>query len=144
MKKKVFLRDNINVIIIVFYKEYRDNYVVEEMQNSDDSSQHTDKKSKVIENLEKNLGKVDRWVVKVLIAGLLLSIMVTITGGLFFLIVQFIPELGWTFLLSLPIGLIISIIGGALFILFGLLILFNLIWRKGYLLLLRWFYSLAD
>jgi hypothetical protein len=102
------------------------------------------KKVKAIKELESRIGSVDRYVVKILIAGLLISIMITISGGLFFLITQFIPDLGWDYILSLPLGLQIVLFGGVLFLLFGLLTLFNIIWKRGYLLLLRWFYSITD
>ena len=102
------------------------------------------KKVKVIRELESRIGKIDRWVVKILIAGLLISIMITISGGLWFLITQFIPDLGWEYILALPLGLQVGLFGGILFLLFGLLTLFNIIWKKGYLLLLRWFYSVTD
>ncbi|MHA1838533.1 MAG: hypothetical protein ACTSYO_01035 [Candidatus Ranarchaeia archaeon] len=102
------------------------------------------KKEKVVKELESRIGAADRYVVKILIAGLLISIMITISGALVFLLTQFIPELGWNLVFSLPLGLQIVLFGGALFVLFGLLALFNIIWKKGYYLLLRWFYSIAE
>ena len=47
------------------------------------------KKERAIKALEQGIGSADRFVVKILIAGLLISIMVTISGGLVFIITQF-------------------------------------------------------
>jgi hypothetical protein len=85
--------------------------------------------------------KADHYVVKLLIGGLLLSIMILMGGGLIFLVTLLLPSIGWAWFFSLNIGLQIMIIGGALFGLFGLFILFNIIWKAGYSTLIRIFYG---
>ena len=90
---------------------------------------------------EDKLTRADRYIVRTLIGGLLLSIMILMGGGLVFLITLLLPTIGWEWFFSLNIGLQIMIIGAALFGLFGLFILFNVIWKAGYTTLIRLFYS---
>jgi len=87
------------------------------------------------------ISRVDHFIVKTLIGGLLIAIMVMFGGGILFLITLLIPNFGLIDFLSLNIGLQVLLIGGILFASFGLLILFNIIWKAGYSSLIKLFYS---
>ncbi|MHA2060067.1 MAG: hypothetical protein ACW976_04735 [Candidatus Ranarchaeia archaeon] len=107
------------------------------MENPDNNVPQKKKKAPSSDTIT----RADHYVVKLLIGGLLLSMMILMGGGLVFLITLLLPTIGWEWFFGLNIGLQIMIVGGAFFGLFGLFILFNIIWKLGYSTLIRVFHG---
>jgi len=89
-----------------------------------------------------SITKGEKMVAATLVAGTLISIMITIVGVLLFVVQQFL-NLSLAKFLLLPMGLQIAVVGGGLLAIFLLAALFCIVWNRGYKLLLKWIYEVT-
>jgi len=81
-------------------------------------------------------------VAKLLVAGMLISIIIMIIGALIFVIQQFVG-ISLSQFLALPTGLKLVTAGGGLLLVFVLVAFFCTIWNRGFKILLKLLYEVS-